>query len=111
MPMTFSRLEALPFGGAHAAEHGVVIHADDEPVLDLGCCTSMELAASSAPGCRCSWWARGRSGPRETGGLERAQGALDPATGGVELVGGDGEHPGRLYVPLALLHLLVELLP
>ncbi|MND91682.1 hypothetical protein D3C80_838170 [compost metagenome] len=46
----------------------------------------------------------------ETGGLERAQGAFDPAAGGVELVGGDGEHPGRLHVPLTLLHLLVELL-
>ncbi|MNS68847.1 hypothetical protein D3C72_1021400 [compost metagenome] len=47
---------------------------------------------------------------RETGSLERAQGAVDPATGGIQLIGGDGQHPGGLQVPLAFLHLLVELL-
>ena len=109
MPMTFSALKPCP-SVAHAAEHEVIIHADDEPVLDLGVLHQHGVGGIQRPGISLLLVGARKIGPR---GNRRPWRAGRPSTRRRAVSSSSAVMAstlGRLYVPLALLHLLVELL-
>ena len=106
-----SRLKALTFCGAHATQHGVVVHADNQPVFDFRMLNQQGVTGVKRARDIVGF---GRhlidlSG-RETGCLQRVHRAAGTTTGGIELVGRNRHHAGGFHIPAALLHLFIEFL-
>ncbi len=104
--------KALTFGRAHAAEDGVVVHPDDQPVfnlrmLDQHRVTGVERSRDIVGFCRHAVDLR----VREAGRLQGIDGAGGATARGIQLIGGDRHHSGVFDIPAALLHLFIEFLP
>ncbi|ABU76592.1 hypothetical protein ESA_01332 [Cronobacter sakazakii ATCC BAA-894] len=106
-----SRFKALPFGGAHAAQHGVVVHADHQPVFHFRMLNQHGVGGVKRAGDIVGF---GRDFIdlffREACGFQRVHGAGGAAARGVELVSGNRHHSRFFYIPAAFLHLFIEFL-